>query len=309
MIDFAKLAAEKAKKGKVAEHDSEGGGSFEYTPPAAGSCVARLVSYVEIGNHPQKPYNGQEKPPAPEAIFQFELLGKKHAKEIEVTAEDGTKTKKIVYPIITERMAIKSGPRAGYTKLFEAMKYGRSDIIFAGQFVGEAFILTIIHNDNGKEGKEKRVYANIKDNSGNWKVSAPVRVNEEGETEPLKAPAATVEPRALFWDDPDMDQWNSLYIPGSYTRKVDGKETEVSKNWMQETCRKALNFEGSPLETLLATVEGDLPSVAGDDEGGDESPVEDDEPDLGGSAPDEGEKAPSDEDSGSEDDPLADLGL
>ena len=308
MSKFAAAAAAAVKEGKVNEADFEGGGDFTYEPPAEGPCVARLVSVIEIGNHPQRPYNGQEKPPAPEVIFQFELLGKKHRKEIEVTGEDGTKTKKVVYPIITERMAIKAGPRAAYIKLLEALRYGRKEMTHPAMMIGEAFILTIIHGDNGKEGKEKRVYANIKDASGNWKVGAPVRVNEEGDTEPLKAPAATVEERCLLWDSPDMDQWNSLYIPGSRTKKVDGKEQEVSKNWLQETCKAALNFEGSALETLIASVEGDLPSMMDEDEGdvgGSESPADDDEPDLGGDTPDEGEKAPSDED----DDPLADLGL
>lgn len=308
MSKFAQAAAAAVKDGKVNEADFEGGGDFTYEPPVEGPCVARLVSVIEIGNHPQRPYNGQEKPPAPEVIFQFELLGKKHRKEIKVKDENGTETTKVVYPILTERMAIKAGPRAAYIKLLEALRYGRKEMTHPAMMIGEAFILTIIHADNGKEGKEKRVYANIKDASGNWKVSAPVRVNEEGETEPLKAPAPTVEERCLLWDSPDMEQWNSLYIPGSRTKKVDGKEQEVSKNWMQETVKSALNFEGSPVATMIASVEGDLPSMMDEDEGsvrGSESPTEGDEPDLGAEAPDEGEKAPS----GDEDDPLADLGL
>ena len=308
MSKFAAAAAAAVKEGKVNEADFEGGGDFTYEPPAEGPCIARLVSVIEIGNHPQRPYNGQEKPPAPEVIFQFELLGKKHRKEIKVKDEKGTEITKVVYPIITERMAIKAGPRAAYIKLLEALRYGRKEMTHPAMMLGEAFILTIMHGDNGKEGKEKRIYANIKDASGNWKVGAPVRVNEEGETEPLKAPAATVEERCLLWDSPDMEQWNSLYIPGSRIKKVDGKEQEVSKNWIQETAKAALNFEGSALETLIASVEGDLPSIMDEDEGdvgGSESPAESDEPDLGGDTPDEGEKATSDED----DDPLADLGL
>lgn len=308
MSKFAKAAAAAVKEGKVHEADFEGGGDFTYEPPAEGPCVARLVSVIEIGNHPQRPYNGQEKPPAPEVIFQFELLGKKHRKEITVKDEAGKETKKVVYPIITERMAIKAGPRAAYIKLLEALRYGRKDMTHPAMLIGEAFILTIIHGDNGKEGKEKRVYANIKDASGNWKVGAPVRVNEEGDTEPLKAPAATVEERCLLWDSPDMDQWNSLYIPGSRTKKVDGKEQEISKNWLQDTCKAALNFGGSALETLIASVDGGLPSMMDEDEdaaGGSESAAEGDDLDLGADTPDEAEKATSDD----EDDPLADLGL
>jgi len=301
MSKFAQAAAAAVKDGKVNEADFEGGGDFTYEPPVEGPCVARLVSVIEIGNHAQRPYNGQEKPPAPEVIFQFELISKKHRKEITVNYEAGNETKKVVYPIITERMAIKAGPRAAYIKMLEALRYGRKEMTHPAMMIGEAFILTIIHGDNGKEGKEKRIYANIKDASGNWKVGAPVRVNEEGETEPLKAPPATVEERALLWEAPDMEQWQSLYIPGSRTKKVDGKETEVSKNWIQETVKSALNFEGSAVATMIASVEGDLPPMM-DDEGGDESPSESDETDSGSDTPDEGAKAPSE-------DPLDDLGL
>lgn len=304
MSKFAQAAEAAVKDGKVNKADFEGGGDFTYEPPVEGPCVARLVSVIEIGNHPQRPYNGQEKPPAPEVIFQFELLGKKHRKEITVKDEAGSETKKVVYPIITERMAIKAGPRAAYIKLLEALRYGRKEITHPAMVIGEAFILTIIHGDNGKEGKEKRIYANIKDASGNWKVGAPVRVNEEGETGPLKAPPATVEERFLLWDAPNIEQWQSLYIPGSRTKKVDGKETEVSKNWIQETIKSALNFDGSAVAAMIASAEGDLPPMM-DDEGGDESPSENDETDSGCDTPDEGDKAPRDED----DDPLADLGL
>ncbi|WFG40924.1 hypothetical protein ParaMal1_00040 [Paracoccus phage ParMal1] len=304
MSDLLKQA--QAAAAKLADQTEDKGGNFEYEPPVAGPCVARFISYIEIGTHPQRAYQGKDKPPAPEAIIEFELLGKKHAKEIEITNEDGSKTKKTIYPVIRERVAIKSGPRAGFYKMLSAMDYGRGNTHMAFM-LGEAFILTIIHNEVEKDGK-KRTYANIKDDSGNWKIGAPVRVNEEGETEPLKAPEATVEPRLLLWDAPSIEQWNSIFIPGSYTKKDGDKEVEVSKNWLQTTCKEALNFEGSPLQNvILASIDGDLPEVDVDPDsaGGSESAAESEEADLGVDTPDEVEKAPAGDDS----DPLADLGL
>lgn len=298
LLDQAKKAA-----AALADQTEDKGGNFEYEPPVAGPCVARMVSYIEIGSHPQRAYQGKAKPPSPEAIVQFELLGKKHRKEIEVTAEDGTKSTKVVYPIITERVAIKSGPRAGFYKMLSAMDYGRGNTHMAFM-LGEAFILTIIHNEVEKDGK-KRTYANIKDDSGNWKIAAPVRVNEEGETEPLKAPEATVELRMLLWDAPSAEQWNSIFIAGSYTKKEGDKEVEVSKNWLQATCRKALNFEGSALGNIIAEIGGDLPEVDTDPES---VPEVDDEPSGGEDTP-EDEKAPDEAPAGADDDPLADLGL
>lgn len=303
----------RAAAAKLADQTEDKGGSFEYEPPAAGPCIARFVSYVEIGNHPQKAFQGKAKPPAPEAIIQFELLGKKHAKEIETQDEIGQAVKRIVYPVITIRAALKSGPRTGFYKLLSAMDYGRGNTHMAFM-LGEAFILTIIHNEVEKDGK-KRVYANIKDDSGNWKVSAPVRVNEEGETEPLKAPAATVAERLLLWDAPSIEQWNSIHIPGTYKRKEGDKEVEVSKNWLQNTVKSALNWEGSPVQNLvIASIDGDLPEVSTDPD-----EQEPDLDDVGGA--DGGSEASGSEDTGeaekpskaapsaSDDDPLADLGL
>lgn len=307
LIEQARAAA-----AKLADQAEYKGGNFEYEPPAAGPCLARFVSYVEIGNHPQRAYQGKAKPPAPEAIIQFELLGKKHAKEVETQDESGKTVKRTVYPIITERVAIKSGPRAGFYKLLSAMDYGRGNTHMAFM-LGEAFILTIVHNEVEKDGK-KRIYANIRDDSGNWKVGAPVRVNEEGETEPLKAPSATVSERLLLWDAPSIEQWNSIHIPGTYTRKEGDKEIEVSRNWLQNAAKSALNWEGSPTQNLvLASIDGDLPEVSTD--------PDEDEPDLddlagaqGGSSPsgskDTGKaEKPATEAPSASDDPLADLGL
>lgn len=302
----------KAAAAKLADQTEDKGGNFEYEPPAAGPCIARFVSYVEIGNHPQKAFQGQAKPPAPEAIIQFELLGKKHAKEIETQDETGQTVKRIVYPVITERVAIKSGPRASFYKLLSAMDYGRGNTHMAFM-LGEAFILTIIHNEVEKDGK-KRVYANIKDDSGNWKVSAPVRVNEEGETEPLKAPAATVAERLLLWDAPSIEQWNSIHIPGTYKRKEGDKEVEVSKNWLQNAVKSALNWEGSPVQNLvIASIDGDLPEVSTDQD--EQAPDLDDLAAAGGDdevsgSDDTGEtEKPSRAAPSASDDPLADLGL
>jgi hypothetical protein len=45
--------------------------------------------------------------------------------------------------------------------------------------------------------------------------------------------------------------WNSLFIEGSYTRTVDGKEVEVSKNRLQNKIMEATNYEGSPIANFV----------------------------------------------------------
>lgn len=309
MANFAQRAAEAVKEGKVQEADFEGAPDFTYEPPAAGKCVGRLVSVVEIGKHPQRAYGGKEQKPAHEMIIQFELLGKKHRKEINLNNESGESETRVVYPIITQRIPIKGGPRASYIKLLEALRYGRKEITHPAMVLGEAFVVVITHNDNGKEGKERRVYANIKDGSGNWQVSAPVNVDAEGETNWIKAPEATVDQKCLLWTSPDMEQWDSLFIGGTKKTKVNGEEKQVSKNWIQETCLEALDYKGSALETLLLQSSNDLPSVSpdtGDEADSDDEPLSqpgDDGP--GSDTPDEDESALTPDDS----DPLDDLGL
>lgn len=305
----------KANKDKLTDQTEDSGG-FEYVPPAAGPCLMRFVSYIEIGNFAQS-FNGQPKKPAPECILEFELLGKKHAKEIEIEAEDGTKTKKTVYPIIRigqgpsgkGGMSMPGGAKSNFYKLLKAMDAGRGNTHMAFM-LGEAFLGTVVHSDNGKEGKEKVVYANLRDETG-WKIGAPVRVNDEGETEALKAPPATVDLRMLLWDAPTIEQWNSIYIPGTYTKKVNDKDVEISRNWIQKAAQSALNYEGSALQNVIAEFEGDLPKVDVDP-----TPDMDDDSDVydGGKSSEgiegtqEAEKAPEGSEDGS-DDPLADLGL
>lgn len=311
------LEQAKAAAAKLADQTEDKGGNFEYEPPAAGPCVARLVSYIEIGTQKQPAYQGKEKKPAPECILEFQLLGKKHAKEIE-SEEDGKKITKTIYPIIRigrgpsgkGGLAMPGGSKSNHYKLLKAMDYGRGNTHMAFM-LGEAFIVTVVHNDNGKEGKDKVVYANLKDDSG-WKIGAPVNPTDG---EPIAAPEATVEPRMLLWDAPSLEQWNSIHIPGSYTKKEGDKEVEVSKNWIQPFCQSAVNFEGSGLQAILAELSGDLPDVdttVPDEEKPAEKPKEPagtedtPEPEKAVPAPSEKASAPT---TGADADPLADLGL
>lgn len=333
LIEQAKAAA-----AKLADQTEDKGGSFEYEPPAAGPCIGRFVTYVEVGNMPQPPFKGAEKKPSPEVIIEFQLLGKKHAKEMEVEGEDGKKTKKTVYPImrlgrsaagrdgkaVKNGMNMPGGSKSNHYKLLKAMDYGRGNTHMAFM-LGEAFKLNIVHNEveqevNGK--KTKVVYANLRDDNGIWQISAPViqKFDEEtgdpiGEPQPIKAPPATVEERLLLWDAPSIEQWNSIYMGGTFTKKEGDKEVEVSKNWLQETVKNAVNFEGSAVQAVINEVDGDLPEIDTDPEtaGADKKPVEKEDASSGADVPDEGEEGTSEPENGpaggEDDDPLADLGL
>ena len=275
MTDFAKKAKALHDSGAIKSHDKEGG-DFEFTPHAAGPCAARFVSYVEVGKQPQRAYQGKAKDPALEVILQFELYGKRHA--IVTEAKDG-EPGSVSYPIITVTQTVKSGTRAGYTKLLDAMSYGR-DIPVMPMMLGEVFKLNIVHNEvPGKDGAPAKVYANIKDKNGAWQVSAPVvqKFDEDGDPVgdpiPIKGPESKVAARCLLWSAPDKAQWESLYIGGTRkTKDAAGVEKEVTKNWMQEKAKKAVDYTGSALESLLMQLEDSLPEMDTDAGFGDMEP-------------------------------------
>lgn len=339
LLAQAKAAGEAGKLKDQTEDN--GGGNFEYEPPAAGPCMARLVSYIEIGPQVQLPFAGKAKKPSPECIVEFQLLGKKHAKEIEFE-ENGKTVKKTVYPImrlgrgpsskvgegVKNGMNMPGGSRSNHYKLLQAMDYGRGNTNMAFM-VGEAFKVEVVHNEvereeNGK--KTKTVFANLRDADGNWKISAPVvqKFDDEGEPDgppqPIKCMEPTVDLRMLLWDAPSIEQWDSIYIDGTFTKKVGETEVEVSKNWIQEQVLGSTAFEGSGIQTVLMESGGDLPKVSA--EVSDEVPevdLDDEIPDFGSEGgeggsgtdtPDEGDTATGGDDSqpdAASDDPLAGL--
>ena len=130
----------RAAADKLTDQTADKGGSFQYQPPVAGPCIGRFITYVEVGRMPQRPFMGVERKPAPECIIEFQLFGKKHAREIEVN-QDGRKEKKIVYPILRlgrgpsasdgravgNGMTISSSSKSNHYKLLKAMDYGRGN--------------------------------------------------------------------------------------------------------------------------------------------------------------------------------------
>ena len=287
-----------AKENKLVDQTEDSGGNFEYEPPAAGPCIGRLVTYMEIGMQKQPPFKGAAKKPSPECIIEFQLLGKKHAKEIEFDVE-GVKTKKTIYPIIRlgrgpsakvgeavrNGMNMPGGSRSNHYKLLQAMDYGRGYKQMA-LMIGEAFKLNIVHNEveTEKDGKKSKVvYANLRDANGVWQVSAPLvqkfdeEGNPEGAPQTIKAPEATVPLKLLLWDAPSIEQWDSCFIDGTFTKKVGETEVEVSKNWMQAQAIASTNFEGSGVQSILLESGGDLPPVSSDPE---EIDLDDEIPDF-----------------------------
>lgn len=299
----ALLEQAKAAAAKLKDQTKDDGPKFSDEPPAAGATPARLVGYVELGDQPQPDYQGKAKPDHMEAMISFELLGKKHAKTITV---DGVE--KVVYPLMHERIAVKSGDRAKFTKLLKAMDYGRGNTHMAFM-LNDGFLLRVTHREvPATKDRKARTFANIyKD--GEWSVSAPrVFDPETDEERPVSVPEATVPLRLFLWDSPTMEMWNSIFIEGSYkTKNEKGEEVERTKNFLQETIMKASNFAGSAVQTMLAEAVGDLPKAEVSSEA-EKAPLDDDLIDDEPTQPEE-KKATTDAPVDADDDPLAGLDI
>ena len=230
--------------GEIEDHTDTSGG-FEYTPPPAGKTMARLIGYVEIGKQPQRAFKGVEKQPALEAILTFELNSKKHINEYEKDGVKHTRTN-----TVTVRVPVHKSEKSNFFKLFTAMKAGRDNIKNMAQMLGEGFLVTVTHNVVEKEGN-KKTYCNLKSDTG-WNIGAPVGYNSEtDETAALNIPPATQPIQLLIWKRPTVEQWDSIFIDGTYTKKEGDNEVQVSKNFTQQLCMKATDFKGSALARLI----------------------------------------------------------
>lgn len=229
-----KKLAQKAQKQQDLTKESTGG---EYSPPEKGVPGLRFVGYIETGK-----VNGEFKG-KPKVTDKATLLFELHGKRWPV-GENGNPT------LIAVKLNKGTSAKSQYIKLFKAMNYAGNATTFV-ELLGDAFIGNISHY----EGNDGKTYATLKDDAtGVFTVRAPFTENEEGESIARKVPEALSDIKCFLWNDPDKDQWDSIFIDGEYD---DG----TSKNKFQKAIRDAVNFEGSPIEALL---EG-APEVEDDD--------------------------------------------
>jgi len=107
------------------------------------------------------------------------------------------------------------------------------------------------------------------------------------------------ELKCFLWENPDAEQWASLYIEGEYAERRDDTGRIVrparSKNVIQDKIKAALNWPGSPMQRLLE--DGALGNLDADD----------DPPPAPKKKTPAKKAAPPPEAQATDDDPLADL--
>lgn len=208
-----------------------------YEPLESGNYPARLVRLVDFGLQPQRPFKGEEKPPAYEVRYVYELLDE--FMKDEDGNEDKEKPRWIsetlpLYPLTSDR--------AKSTKRYKGLD---PDNKYDGNWpdlLGTPCEVTIVQNP-GKGDNAGKVYENIASVS-------PMR-SKDAE----KAPELVND--AIFFD-------------------LDAPDLEVFKGFHEKTQEKItsnLEFKGSKLEAALMA-SGEEPkgsddtgeSVDGDDE-------------------------------------------
>lgn len=236
------------------------GGGEGYTPPAAGLCPARLVAYMELGDHERSVGAGKPKVTKPQVKLTFELLGPKHPPKV----VDG-----VSYPVlITEEFNASPGygplnEKAGLYKLFKKMNYdGAAKHI--SQLLGKPFLVNVMHTVKNKDTPEQKVYAGLRDESG-YLVSPPQQtimdpMTGEATIQAINVPPATAPLRLFLWNAaPDIigKMWDTLFIDGEYPERKDDKGAVTapakSKNILQQQIKDAKNFKDSPIFQYLQT--------------------------------------------------------
>lgn len=223
-------------------------GSGNSTVPL-GTALAVLVGYTEHGKHANKMGNIGSR-----GMMEFELFdieGEPKLYTREVKDEEGNvsiKGTKITHNIATISMNEKANFRKDMVVLSRACGIEQLTPL---AMLTKTFMIDVVHNKVG-EGKDAKTYANLNVRD----AKAPFDCDRKGKpdlSKPLVVPVNTMELplRVLVWDAPNLNQWASIEIEGTFKTEVAGKEVEKSKNWIQEKIRNAENFSGSPVESML----------------------------------------------------------
>lgn len=217
-------------------------GGFDKKPARAGIALFRLRSYIEVGQHAVKSGQGKGKK-FNMAHLEFELVHPDHL--------IGPDDKKFPDTLWVRNLNVSQNSGSNYFKLFSAMDYDGKYTSFS-QMLGHAFMGKVVHNVSGD-----KTYVNMREagKDAPWLIGAPRYC-----ADPINAPeAVTVVPvpemhdtqRLFLFDNPGVaapmvqKMWDSIGIVGA---KDDGTPY---KNWIQDTVREALNFEGSFVQSVV----------------------------------------------------------
>lgn len=213
----------------------------------AGIAFAQLIEVVELGKQPQE-FNGQAKDPVLEVQLAFALTGQCQTPDANGSFEKYTNEDGTPYIIRPYPMAMHRNEKAAAFKLFKALNYKGTAKTF-GQLLGQKWLVNVVHVAKSKV--DKTLVSRL--DMGSFR---PAIDPMSGQAYPIPdAPDSYF--KAFSWTKPTLSAWDSLYVAGEWAavEAKDGKPARAaqSKNRVQETILGAVDFEGSPLMTLLLT--------------------------------------------------------
>lgn len=245
------------------------GGSFDNTP-VAGTCIATLIGYIELGRRLKKGWQGAPDKKMLQAKFIFELAGGQNKP---VETDTGAKIpKRITIKTWLPEPGRQPSDKSGFYKLLSAMNHAKDPSIkIPAQLIGQHFkVIVSVEEFDGDNGKVK--YGSIGNGKDGFRIFAPVVdiIDPEsgvptGETRVMAKPERISDIRVFLWQYANKAMWDALFIEGEYeaVEAKDGKPARPakSKNVIQLELAEALDWAGSPIQQIL-TAGGEL-DVAG----------------------------------------------
>ena len=208
---------------KVAHTGGSKGPAQEPIEP--GTYPVRVAQIIDLGLQPQRPYQGQEKPPAYEIMMTYEFLD-----EFCLDEDGNEDTEKPRWLSETFPFRSLQAEKAKSTQRYYALDPNEE---FDGDFtqlIGVAANASIVQNA-GKGKNAGKVYNNIQALSAMRSKDA------------AKAPELKKEGKVFVLDDPDLEVFQSL------------------PDWLQDKIKDNLEYGGSKLQKAL----GGAPSASEDD--------------------------------------------
>lgn len=203
-----------------------GGGAFERVLLPVGTYNGHFAEYVEYGKV------------LPE--FQGKPTGRPPVLNVKVGFIMYSQSGEAAY-LRSPKMPVSNSEKARFKKFFDRLNV-KGDVKHAAQKLGQAFRIEV-----GQYEKDGKTYNTLK-----LETLSPLPKFDPETGEAIKLPELKAEDVKLFlWDNPTQETWDSLYIEGI------NEKTGKSKNFIQEDILKAVDYNGSPLQTLL---EGGIPS-------------------------------------------------
>lgn len=186
-----------------------------------GTYPGRLVQIIDLGLQPQRPYKGQDKPPAHEIMLTYELVD-----EFMVDKEGNPVEDKPRW--ISETLPFHGlfAEKAKSTQRYFALDPTKAAEGDFAKLIETPVNITIINNP-GKDGK---IYDNVA-------TISTMRAKDANNCPPLVNPAKVFDSST-----PDVEVFNSL------------------PQWIQDKIKGNLNYEGSALQKLLEGGKKDKPA-------------------------------------------------